>query len=82
MKPLPDEVHTYHSLVPLEEVDGAATMDAGGGVGGVRRKWFMGCSSVVYRATNRADGTVVALRRIEGVYGLGGKLLWGLFLKD
>lgn len=51
---LPEEVHVYHSLVPLEPTDKE------------RRKWFVGFSSLVYKATHREDGTVVVLRRIEG----------------
>lgn len=51
---LPEEVHVYHSLVPLEPTDKE------------RRKWFMGFSSLVYKATHREDGTVVVLRRVEG----------------
>lgn len=44
----------YHSLVPLESTEKE------------RRKLFLGCSSLVYKATHRDDGTVVVLRRIEG----------------
>lgn len=51
---LPEEIHSYHSIVPLESTDKE------------RRKWFLGCSSLVYKATHRDDGTVVVLRRIEG----------------
>jgi len=51
---LPEEVHVYHSLVPLEPTDKE------------RRKWFVGFSSLAYKATHREDGTVVVLRRIEG----------------
>lgn len=51
---VPEEVHVYHSLVPLEATDKE------------RRKWFLGCSSIVYKATHRDDGTIVVLRRIEG----------------
>lgn len=69
---LPEEVHVYHSLVPLEPTDKE------------RRKWFMGCSSIVYKATHRDDGTIVVLRRIEGMslsclYSTGRyQLYWGV----
>ncbi|KAF9516648.1 hypothetical protein BS47DRAFT_619910 [Hydnum rufescens UP504] len=93
-KPLPEELHVYHSLVPLEPSGpGSGTSSPGGsaylasaggfyphpsGSGGgdgkdgrdsreqLRRKWFAGFSSMVYKATNREDGSLVVLRRIEG----------------
>ncbi|KAF8316433.1 hypothetical protein DL93DRAFT_2078204 [Clavulina sp. PMI_390] len=51
---LPEEVHKYHSLVPLEGTDKE------------RRTSFMGCTSLVYRAVNKETGDIVTLRRIEG----------------
>ncbi len=110
-KPLPEEIHTYHSFVPLEPsgpvqptpvFNGMGTGGVlGSGLGHVdptgqfiptghfghhgiqphhqqqlhqhqsqhlRRKWFLGFSSIAYKATNRENGGTVALRRIEGRY--------------
>jgi PAB-dependent poly(A)-specific ribonuclease subunit 3 len=52
---LPEEVHVYHSLVPLETVDWKD-----------KRKWFGGWPSSVYKAINRLDGRTYCLRRLEG----------------
>lgn len=108
-KPLPEEIHTYHSFVPLEpsgpvqptaifsgigasgllssgpgHVDPSGQFIPAGHFGhhGIqahhqqqlhqhqsqhpRRKWFLGFPSIVYKATNRENGSAVALRRIEG----------------
>jgi PAB-dependent poly(A)-specific ribonuclease subunit 3 len=53
---LPEEVHTYHSLVPLEPLEGN------------RRKWFGGWASSVFKAVNSVDGITYCLRRIEGIF--------------
>ncbi|KIM29212.1 hypothetical protein M408DRAFT_15958 [Serendipita vermifera MAFF 305830] len=50
---LPDEVHNYHSLAPLEPT------------GPDRRKYFGHWATSCYRATSTLDGAVYALRRIE-----------------
>ncbi|CAK5267354.1 unnamed protein product [Mycena citricolor] len=49
---LPDEMQGYHSLVPLENLNG-------------ERRKFGNWSSAVYRAVNSVDGCTYALRRIE-----------------
>jgi PAB-dependent poly(A)-specific ribonuclease subunit 3 len=97
-KALPEDLHVYHSLVPLEPSGSGSgttspsgtfsasapgfyphTHSSSGGGGDVhkdvrdsreqpRRKWFAGFSSMVYKATNREDGSLVALRRIEGLH--------------
>lgn len=59
---LPDEVHVYHSLVPLEPVEPGANE---------HRKFFAGWSSTVYKAINRRDGNAYVLRRIEGNHSRG-----------
>jgi hypothetical protein len=50
---LPEEVHNYHSLVPLEPT------------GPDRRKYFGHWATACYRATSTLDGNVYALRRVE-----------------
>ena len=50
---LPDEVHNYHSLVPLEPM------------GPDRRKYFGHWTTACYRATSTLDGCVYVLRRVE-----------------
>ncbi|KAI8988053.1 hypothetical protein BDF20DRAFT_853589 [Mycotypha africana] len=47
---LPEEVHVYHSLCPLEEKPGK----------------LLGHASWVYRATSKVDGKLYTLIRIEG----------------
>ncbi|KAG8838996.1 PAB-dependent poly(A)-specific ribonuclease subunit 3 [Serendipita sp. 400] len=51
--PVPEEIHNYHSIVPLE----ALTLD--------RRKYFGHWYSSCYRATNTRSGQVYTLRRLE-----------------
>ncbi|KAG8835927.1 PAB-dependent poly(A)-specific ribonuclease subunit 3 [Serendipita sp. 399] len=50
---VPEEVHNYHSIVPLEPL----TLD--------RRKYFGHWYSTCYRATDVRSGQVYALRRLE-----------------
>ncbi|KAK7055351.1 PAN2-PAN3 deadenylation complex subunit PAN3 [Favolaschia claudopus] len=51
---LPEELQGYHSLIPLENTNGAS-----------ERRKFGNWTSTVYRAVNSIDGTVYCLRRIE-----------------
>ncbi|KAG8934285.1 PAB-dependent poly(A)-specific ribonuclease subunit 3 [Tulasnella sp. 419] len=52
---LPESLHQYHSLLPLESPN---AMD--------KRKWFGGWSSTVYKAVSKDDGRAFCLRRVEG----------------
>lgn len=51
--PVPEEVHNYHSVVPLESLSPE------------RRKYFGHWMSSCYRATSANDGKVYVLRRTE-----------------
>ena len=52
---LPEELHSYNTLVPLETTPLTE-----------KRKYFGGWSSSVYKATSKTDGKPYILRRIEG----------------
>jgi PAB-dependent poly(A)-specific ribonuclease subunit 3 len=55
---LPNELGTYHTLIPLDRPTMAMQGQAGS------RVW--GHPAPIYRATSSLDGCVYALRRIEG----------------
>ncbi|KAJ7468473.1 hypothetical protein FB451DRAFT_1091934 [Mycena latifolia] len=52
---LPEEIHGYHTLIPLENIGGPTE----------QRRKFGNWHSTVYRAVNSLDGATYALRRIE-----------------
>jgi PAB-dependent poly(A)-specific ribonuclease subunit 3 len=54
---LPASVRTFHSFMPLDELDGAA---------GKSKMTMFGHASHVYKCVSSVDGQAYALRRIEG----------------
>lgn len=61
---LPQEVHVYHSLYPLQHSQMAMPGEASS---------FFGHPTSVYKAVSGADGRTYVLYRIEGRFGKGGR---------
>jgi len=58
---IPQELHVYHSLYPMEEATPGLTVTE-------RSSKILRLPTFVYRATNGQDGMQYILRRIEGVF--------------